>query len=139
MVLSQALPLIRHCSVKEWLTGIADMTDFEQIRQSVEQFAKERDWDQFHSPKNLAMALSVEVAELLETFQWLTEEQSRKLTPEQSVAAAHEIADVQVYLVRLADKLGIDIGSAVEAKMRINAAKYPADKVRGSARKYSDY
>lgn len=115
------------------------MSDLERIRQRVEDFAKERDWDQFHSPKNLVMALSVEVAELMETFQWLDEEESGNLTQEQSTAVAHEIADVQVYLVRLADKLGIDIGSAVETKMRINAEKYPADKVRGSARKYTDY
>lgn len=115
------------------------MTEFEQIRQRIADFASERDWDQFHSPKNLVMALSVEVAELQEVFQWLTEEQSRTLSPEQSMAAAHEIADVQVYLIRLADKLGIDISSAVTAKMQINAEKYPADKVRGSARKYSDY
>lgn len=115
------------------------MTDLEHIRQCVDKFAKERDWDQFHSPKNLVMALGVEVAELMEIFQWLNEEQSRQLTAEQSVAVAHEIADVQVYLVRLADKLNIDIGAAVAEKMRINAAKYPADKVRGSARKYTDY
>lgn len=115
------------------------MTEFEQIRQCVDNFARERDWDQFHSPKNLVMALSVEVAELMEVFQWLSEQQSRNLTAEQSAAVAHEIADIQVYLVRIADKLKIDIGAAVNAKMRINAEKYPADKVRGSARKYSDY
>ncbi|MDP1932325.1 MAG: nucleotide pyrophosphohydrolase [Gammaproteobacteria bacterium] len=115
------------------------MTDLEQIRQCVDDFAAERDWDQFHSPKNLAMALAVEVAELMEIFQWLSEEQSKALTPEQSAAVAHEIADIQVYLVRLADKLDIDIRSAVSAKMCINAEKYPADIVRGSARKYSDY
>src|SRR3989338_2923549 len=112
--------------------GSICMTDFESIRLCVDKFASERDWDQFHSPKNLVMALSVEVAELMETFQWLSEQQSMNLTPEQSVAVGHEIADVQVYLVRLADKLNIDIGAAVVAKMRINAEKYPADKVRGS-------
>lgn len=115
------------------------MKDLEHIRLKVDEFAKERDWDQFHSPKNLVMALSVEVAELMESFQWLTEDESRSLTAEQKSHVGDEIADVQVYLVRLADKLGIDIQSAVETKMQINAEKYPAERVRGSARKYNQY
>lgn len=115
------------------------LKDLEQIRLRVDAFAKARDWDQFHSPKNLVMALSVEVAELLETFQWLTEDESKGLTSEQKTQVGEEIADVQVYLVRLADKLGIDIGNVVERKMLINAEKYPAEKVRGSAKKYTEY
>ena len=115
------------------------MKDLEEIRQCVASFAKERDWEQFHSPKNLAMALSVEVAELIEHFQWLSEGQSRELDDATRAAVADEIADVQVYLVRIADTLGVDILSAVKTKMEKNAQKYPADKVRGSAKKYSAY
>jgi dCTP diphosphatase len=115
------------------------MKDLEEIRQRVAKFAKERDWEQFHSPKNLAMALSVEVAELMEHFQWLSQEQSRALDETTRAAVADEIADVQVYLVRIADTLGIDILSAVASKMEKNAQKYPADRVRGSAKKYNAY
>ncbi|MCP5358121.1 MAG: nucleotide pyrophosphohydrolase [Pseudomonadales bacterium] len=115
------------------------MKDLEAIRQRVAEFARERDWEQFHSPKNLVMALSVEVGELMEHFQWLTEEQSVEIPPEKLDQIAREVADVQVYLVRLADRLGIDIMATVEAKMRENEQKYPADKVRGSARKYNEY
>jgi dCTP diphosphatase len=85
------------------------MSDLEALRAQIEHFAKERDWDQFHSPKNLSMALSVEVAELVEIFQWLTEAQSNNLTADKLLAAADEIADIQIYLIRLADKLGVDI------------------------------
>lgn len=115
------------------------MKDLEAIRQQVANFAKERDWEKFHSPKNLAMALSVEVSELMEHFQWLSEEQSRELDEATCAAVAEEIADVQVYLVRIADTLGVDILSAVAAKMEKNAQKYPAEKVRGSAKKYNAY
>ena len=103
------------------------------------EFARERDWDQFHSPKNLAMALTVEAAELQECFQWLSEEQSKTLDERQLAAVAEEIADVQLYLVQLAGKLGIDIESACRAKISRNAEKYPADLARGSAEKYTRY
>lgn len=109
-----------------------------QLRDALREFAAERDWDQFHSPKNLASALSVEAAELLECFQWLSEEQSRALTPEQHAAVRDELADVLNYLVRLADKLDVNLLDAARDKMRKNALKYPADQVRGSARKYSE-
>ena len=109
------------------------------LRDRLRQFVAERDWDQFHSPKNLASALSVEAAELLEHFQWLTEEQSRQLAPEKLAQVRDEMADVLVYLVRLADKLDVDLLAAVAAKIEKNALKYPADKVRGSMKKYSDY
>ncbi len=115
------------------------MKDIEAIRQRVATFATERNWEQFHSPKNLAMALSVEVAELLEHFQWLTEAESRDLDETARAAVSDEIADVQVYLVRIADQLGIDILTAVANKMEKNAEKYPADKVYGSAKKYTQY
>jgi dCTP diphosphatase len=109
------------------------------ISDSLADFAAERDWQQFHSPKNLAMALSVEVGELLEHFQWLTTEQSGTLDEAAKVAVGKEIADVQIYLIRLADQLGIDIITEVEQKMLETAARYPADLVRGSAKKYSEY
>jgi NTP pyrophosphatase (non-canonical NTP hydrolase) len=110
----------------------------EQIKIRLREFAAERDWDQFHSPKNLAMALIVEAAELVEHFQWLTEEQSQTLLPEKLAEVEQEIADIQIYLIRLADKLGVDMEKAVNAKIELNAKKYPADKVRGSAVKYND-
>ena len=100
------------------------------------EFARERDWDQFHSPKNLAMALAGEAGELIEHFQWLTEEQSRALAGDAREAVALELADVLLYLVRLADTLGVDLAAAADRKMALNAAKYPADEFHGSARKY---
>jgi NTP pyrophosphatase (non-canonical NTP hydrolase) len=112
--------------------------EIEALRNALRAFAAARDWDQFHSPKNLSMALAVEVAELLETFQWLTEEQSRNLPPERHAAARQEIADVLIYLIRLADQLGIDPVAAAQEKMIANEAKYPADKARGTAKKYTE-
>jgi dCTP diphosphatase len=102
-------------------------------------FAAERDWDQFHSPKNLAMALTSESGELSAEFQWLTEPESRSPTPEQVVRIRAECADVLIYLVRLADTLNIDLIVAAHEKIDENERKYPADKVRGSAKKYTDY
>lgn len=115
------------------------MQDLESVRNRLREFAAVRDWDQFHSPKNLAMALSVEASELVECFQWLTEEQSRSLNAEQLAAVTDEIADVQLYLIRLADKVGVDIATAIEQKIKKNEAKYPAEKVKGSSKKYSAY
>ena len=109
----------------------------EQLAARLAEFARERDWDQFHSPKNLAMALSGEAGELLEHFQWLTEEQSCALTPEVKDAVALEMADVLLYLVRLADRLQVDLGATAERKIALNAAKYPVEQFRGSARKYT--
>jgi NTP pyrophosphatase (non-canonical NTP hydrolase) len=114
------------------------LSGIEELREELRKFAAERDWDQFHSPKNLAMALSAESAELLEIFQWLTEEQSRRLTPDAKAAASDEIADVLLYLIRLGDKLGIDPIAAARRKMLDNAKKYPADKARGTAKKYTE-
>ena len=115
------------------------MHDLEDIKLRIRKFAEERDWDQFHSPKNLSMALSVEVSELVECFQWLTEKESAALSDEKLRAVSDEIADIQVYLVCLADKVGVDIGDAVEQKMSKNEKKYPAELVKGSAKKYSEY
>jgi NTP pyrophosphatase (non-canonical NTP hydrolase) len=113
--------------------------ELEQLRAVVRQFAEERDWDQFHTPKNLSAALCVEAAELLEHFQWLERGDAAELGPARLEQVRHEMADVLVYLVRLADKLDVDLRAAVRDKMVLNRAKYPADKVRGDARKYSDY
>lgn len=115
------------------------MNDFEQIKHYLRDFAQQREWTQFHSPKNLAMALSVEVAELLEHFQWLTETESQQLPAERLATIADEIADVQLYLVRLADQLNIDIPQAIANKTVENEAKYPVDEVKGSSKKYTEY
>jgi NTP pyrophosphatase (non-canonical NTP hydrolase) len=110
-----------------------------QLRDALRAFAAERDWDQFHSPRNLATALSVEAAELLEPFQWLTDEQSRSLPPDARAAVEQELADVLLYLVRLADKLDVDLAAAARAKIARNAEKYPVEKSRGSSRKYDTF
>lgn len=94
-------------------------------------FADERDWEQFHSPKNLVMALGVEVAELAEHFQWLTQQQSQRLPPAQKQAVGEELADVLIYLVRLADRLDLDLLAAAEKKIALNAKKYPVSKSKG--------
>ncbi len=109
------------------------------LRDTIKAFIEEQDWEQFHSPKNLAMALSVEVAEVVEHFQWLTEEQSRNLPPEKLAEVRQEIGDVMIYLTELADKLGIDPVEAAKAKVEINGQKYPADLVKGKATKYTEY
>jgi NTP pyrophosphatase (non-canonical NTP hydrolase) len=101
----------------------------------VRQFVVERDWDQFHSPKNLSMALIVEAAELVEHFQWLTEEQSCNLPPGKLAEVELELADIQIYLISLAEKLKLDLVAAAEKKLVINAKKYPADKARGNSKK----
>lgn len=111
------------------------MPSLDDLKQQLRDFARERDWDQFHSPKNLAMALIVEAAELVEHFQWLTEAQSQALAPDQREPVAQELADVLLYLVRLADRLNIDLMDAAQRKLLLNAQKYPADQVRGSAKK----
>jgi NTP pyrophosphatase (non-canonical NTP hydrolase) len=107
------------------------------LRNDLRRFAAARDWQQFHTPKNLAMALSVESAELLECFQWLTPEQSAKLPPRDRRAVEEEVADVLLYLLRLTDVLGIDPLQAAQRKMKVNARKYPVALSRGSSRKYS--
>lgn len=115
------------------------MDELVHLQQQLREFASARDWDQFHSPKNLSMALSVEVAELLEHFQWLTEQQSAHLDADRLANVRLEAADVFIYLLRLADKLGIDLVRAAQDKIALNEQKYPADRVRGDSRKYSEY
>lgn len=115
------------------------MKELDQIKLRLRQFAEERDWDKFHSPKNLSMALIAEAAELVEIFQWLTEDQSRSLDPEKLGKVQEELADIQIYLIRIADKLNVDLLNAVNKKIDVNAEKYPSEKVHGSAKKYTEY
>lgn len=113
--------------------------DLQELKERLRAFAEERDWNQYHSPKNLSMALIVEAAELVEHFQWLSEEDSLNLSDAMRAEVADEIADIQIYLVRLADKLGIDILASADSKLQENNRKYPAEKVKGSSRKYTQY
>jgi NTP pyrophosphatase (non-canonical NTP hydrolase) len=109
-----------------------------ELTKKIRAFAQNRDWDQFHSPKNLAMALSVEVAEVVEHFQWLTQEESQQLDADKMNKLREEIGDVMIYLARLADRLGIDPVQAAEEKMRINEKRYPVEKAKGLATKYTE-
>ena len=111
----------------------------EILKRKLRTFAAARDWDQFHSPKNLAMALIAETGELVEHFQWLSERQSEGLPRDKLDEIELELADILIYLVRLADKLNIDLVEATHKKLKLNDEKYPADLVHGSAKKYSDY
>lgn len=113
--------------------AIADLTA------KLRAFAAERDWDQFHTPKNLAISLAVEAAELMEPFQWLTPEESQALSPAKLAAVKDEVGDVFYYLLRFCDRLGIDPLQATYEKLAKSAAKYPADRVRGKALKYDEY
>jgi len=117
---------------------MAKTTDrLEALRARVAQFAAERDWDQFHNPKNLAMAVAGEAGELIEHFQWLTPEQAARLPKHAREEVALECADVLLFLLRLCDKLDIDLAAAAEKKLRLNAKKYPVEKSRGRATKYT--
>ncbi len=113
--------------------------DIKKIQQVLQKFADDRDWNQFHSPKNLSMALIAESAELVEHFQWVSEEESYRLGEEKLAEVGEELADIFLYLARISDRLGIDLEKASYDKIQKNAVKYPADKVRGSSRKYTDY
>jgi NTP pyrophosphatase (non-canonical NTP hydrolase) len=114
-------------------------TELEALQGALRAFAREREWEQFHSPKNLSAALLVEAAELLEHFQWMTEEQSRALDERKTAEVAEEIADVFLYLLQLSDKLGIDVIMAARRKLELNAAKYPVELAKGNSKKYSEY
>lgn len=118
---------------------LMEKTDLNTLKLRLREFADLRDWNQFHSPKNLCMALGIEVAEISEHFQWLTEEQSHNLPREKLDEVAAELADTLLYLVRLADKLDIDLADAALAKIEINAKKYPVDMARGNAKKYTEF
>jgi len=116
-----------------------EKADLDTLKLRLREFADSRDWNQFHSPKNLCMALGIEVAEISEHFQWLTEEQSRNLPQDKLDEVAAELADTLLYLVRLADKLGVDLAAAAAAKLEVNARKYPVEMARGNARKYTEF
>ena len=110
----------------------------DSLRERLRSFARERDWDQFHTPKNLACAVVTEAAELLAHFRWADEVKTPQLTEMQRREISYEIADVLLFLVRLADKVDIDPIRAAHEKLEINAKKYPADKARGSSKKYTE-
>ena len=113
--------------------------NLESLRNKINQFVAERDWAQFHTPKNLAMAMIVEAAELVEKFQWDTSQESQQLSPEKREVVAHELADTFVYLLRIAEVLEIDLIAATYKKIELNALKYPVDKAKGSNAKYTEY
>lgn len=121
------------------MTQQQKLTSIDSLRDRLREFARERDWDQFHTPKNLSMALIGEAAELVEHFQWVDGNNSHLLDDKVRPSVEEEIADIFIYLVRIADKLDIDLYSAAERKIAINACKYPADKVKGSSKKYTEY
>jgi NTP pyrophosphatase (non-canonical NTP hydrolase) len=112
-------------------------SDLLMLRDKLRVFAEARDWNQFHSPKNLSMALMVEAAELMEHFQWLTEAQSNEITPDVKRAVGEELADILLYLLRLSDRLDIDLLDAALLKLEKNAVKYPVELARGHAKKYT--
>lgn len=113
--------------------------DINTLKEKIEAFAKERDWEQYHSPKNLSMALIVEAAELVEEFQWLTEDQSRKPDAEKLSKVRDEIGDIFIYLLRLSAMLDIDVLEAGHGKFKKNELKYPVHKCKGSSKKYTEY
>ena len=113
--------------------------DLNTLKIRLRDFADTRDWNQFHSPKNLSMALSAEASEIIEHFQWLTEEQSKNLPQNKLDEVATELADTLIYLIRLADKLDIDLLTAAQNKIEINEQKYPVHKAKGNAKKYTEF
>jgi len=116
-----------------------DYDSLAALQARLKQFAVERDWEQFHSPKNLAMAMAGEVGEVMEHLQWLSAEQSEALPDNTRDALALELADVLFYLLRLAERLDISMAEVAQAKLSINEQRYPAERVRGSSRKYNEY
>lgn len=112
--------------------------ELKELQAALRRFAEERDWQQFHTPRNLAASISIEAGELLEHFQWLTNEQSSNLSQGQIDQVGHEIADVLIYILQLSDILGLDPVLAARRKLDLNAVKYPADRARGSIKKYTE-
>lgn len=112
-------------------------TELDNLKLRLREFAKERDWDQFHSPKNFSMAMIVECAELVEHFQWLTDDQSKELPTDTLKEVRLEMADIFLYLIRLADKLDVNLIDAANDKIKLNALKYPIEKSKGLATKYN--
>lgn len=116
-----------------------DDSEVQQLMLALRKFAKDRDWEQFHSPKNLSMALSVEASELLEHFQWMNDQASYALGDAKHELVSYEVADIFIYLLRICDQLNIDLVDVTRQKMTINDQRYPVDKVKGSSKKYSEY
>jgi len=116
-----------------------NQNDLNDLKLRLRKFADERDWNQFHSPKNLSMALIGEAAELVEHFQWLTEEQSKALSSDKYNEVVLELADIFIYLIRIADKLNVDLINTAYKKIAINEQKYPVEKVKGKSKKYTEY
>ena len=124
---------------KQNICSTVPIDSLESLRDRLREFARERDWDQYHTPKNLSMALIAEAAELVEHFQWVEGGQSHILEDKTRLSVEEELADILIYLVRISDKLHVDLYTAVERKIAINGKKYPAELVRGSAKKYTEY
>lgn len=120
---------------------MSEIIDLTKIKRLLSDFSQSRDWEKFHNAKNLSMAVANEAGELLEIFQWLTEHESDNIknNPENKIKVEHEIADIMLYLIRLATRLDIDINTALHNKMELNNRKYPAHQVKGSAKKYDEY
>ncbi|NLV23463.1 MAG: nucleotide pyrophosphohydrolase [Deltaproteobacteria bacterium] len=114
-------------------------TTLQELKERTAEFVRERDWEQFHTPKNLSMSIAIEAAELMEHFQWLTVEESRRLAAETRADIGAEVADILLYSFSLANALGLDLAGAVADKLAKNAVKYPCDRVRGKAHKYTYY
>jgi NTP pyrophosphatase (non-canonical NTP hydrolase) len=125
--------------VDRLIDSVVTDDSLEELAVRLRTFAHERDWQQYHSPKNISMALIAEAAELVEHFQWLTEEQSWNLPADKHKAVSHEMADIFIYLIRLADLLKVDLYKATNEKIAINHKKYPVEQVKGSAKKYTEY
>ena len=116
-----------------------DESEVKQLMLELRKFAQDRDWEQFHSPKNLSMALSVEASELLEHFQWTSEQATYKLGEAKQQLVGYELADIFIYLLRICDQLNIDLIDVTKEKMEINNQRYPVSKVKGSSKKYTEY
>lgn len=116
-----------------------DRITLQELKQRMASFVRERDWEQFHTPKNLSMSIAIEAAELMEHFQWLTVEQSRNLDPEALAEIGEELADIVIYSLSMANALKLDLADTVQAKMEKNIRKYPSERVRGKAHKYTYY
>ncbi len=114
-------------------------TTMEQLKERMADFVRERDWEQYHTPKNLSMSIAIEAAELMEHFQWLTVEESQNLQPEALTDIGEELADIVIYSLSMAKALNLDLAETVSKKMDKNILKYPTDKVRGKAHKYTWY
>lgn len=115
------------------------MTDLEDLQKDVQTFVQNRDWEQYHSPKNLAMALSVETSELVEEFQWKTDEESYQLDTEELESVKSEIGDVFIYLLMISEKFDLNPVEAAREKLETNKARYPVEQAKGSASKYTEY